>query len=103
MAKRTKAPVNILAARQAEAEKRAAEAIQTGQDTPSEPEKVAGDELDGKIGYSIEDVFLAFGQAQWEIRLLTHQVNVLKQQVRTYRNLVNEQDAKLKEAAGAPS
>ena len=100
MPKRSK-PIDIMAARQAEALRRAAEGV--SEDVPPEPEKEAPEEQDvGQIPYTLQDIFAAFGQAQWDIRLLNQQLNITRQQVRTYRNLVAELENKLKVASGAP-
>lgn len=106
MAKRTKStPTNILAAREAEAQRRAALAA-TAPPTPAEgPQVEQGTTDTGQevIPYTVADLFAALGEANWNGQLLQRQNQILRQQVATYRNVVAELEAKLKVASGAPA
>lgn len=106
MAKKS-TPTNILAAREAEAKRRAAVAApappaEVVTEIPQEP-GIVNTEQQETIPYTIGDVFAALGEANWNIQLLQRQNQILRQQVATYRNLVAELEAKLKVASGAPA
>lgn len=102
-------PTNILEARAAEARRKAEENEKANPDADKAVDDVfpvkgpiEEEGFESQIPYSLEDVFAALGQAQWNVMLLQRQVQQLRQQVITYRNLVSEYEGRLKEAGGAP-